>query len=178
MTNKVWLIFLAVFLLLLSSCASEPVPNEQEPPTQAEPVDQIESPSPSLSLWSEEEITVLSKMVWGEARGIPSDTEKAACVWCVLNRVDYGYGNIVMVVTAPYQFAGYDIDNPIDDEIKALCEDVLTRWYAEKAGETDVGRVLPSDYMWFTGDGEHNYFRNAYERGKTWDWSLQSPYKS
>lgn len=113
-------------------------------------------------------------MVWGEARGIPSDTEKAACVWCVLNRVDYGYGNIVMVVTAPYQFAGYDIDNPIDDEIKALCEDVLTRWYAEKAGETDVGRVLPSDYMWFTGDGEHNYFRNAYEGGKTWDWSLQS----
>ena len=69
-------------------------------------------------------------------------------------------------------------DNPIDDEIKALCEDVLTRWYAEKAGETDVGRVLPSDYMWFTGDGEHNYFRNAYEGGKTWDWSLQSPYKS
>ena len=178
MTNKVWLIFLAVFLLLLSSCASEPVPNEQEPPTQAEPVDQIESPSPSLSPWSEEEITVLSKMVWGEARGIPSDTEKAACVWCALNRVDYGYGNIVMVVTAPYQFAGYDIDNPIDDEIKALCEDVLTRWYAEKAGETDVGRVLPSDYMWFTGDGEHNYFRNAYEGGKTWDWSLQSPYKS
>lgn len=117
-------------------------------------------------------------MVWGEARGIPSDTEKAACVWCALNRVDYGYGNIVMVVTAPYQFAGYDIDNPIDDEIKALCEDVLTRWYAEKAGETDVGRVLPSDYMWFTGDGEHNYFRNAYEGGQTWDWSLQSPYES
>ncbi len=117
-------------------------------------------------------------MVWGEARGIPSDTEKAACVWCVLNRVDYGYGNIVMVVTAPYQFAGYDIDNPIDDEIKALCEDVLTRWYAEKAGETDVGRVLPSDYMWFTGDGERNYFRNAYEGGQTWDWSLQSPYES
>lgn len=178
MTNKVWLIFLAIFLLLLSSCASEPVPNEQEPPTQTEPVDQIESPSPSLSPWSEEEITVLSKMVWGEARGIPSDTEKAACVWCALNRVDYGYGNIVMVVTAPYQFAGYDVDNPIDDEIKALCENVLTRWYAEKSGETDVGRVLPLDYMWFTGDGERNYFRNAYEGGQTWDWSLQSPYES
>lgn len=80
--NKVWLIFLAVFLLLLSSCASEPVSNEQEHPTQTEPIDQIESPSPSLSPWSEEEITVLSKMVWGEARGIPSDTEKAACVVC------------------------------------------------------------------------------------------------
>ena len=50
MTNKVWLIFLAIFLLLLSSCASEPVPNEQEPSTQTEPVDQIESPSPSLTV--------------------------------------------------------------------------------------------------------------------------------
>ena len=70
MMNKVWLIFLAVFLLLLSSCASEPVSNEQEPPTQTEPVDQIESPSPSLSPWSEEEITVLSKMVRGEGHSL------------------------------------------------------------------------------------------------------------
>lgn len=136
-------------------------------PLRPNRLDQIESPSPSLSPWSEEEITVLSKMVWGEARGIPSDTEKAACVWCALNRVDYGYGNIVMVVTSPYQFAGYDVDNPIDDEIKALCEDVLTRWYAEKSGETT-----------YSPRGERNYFRNAYEGGQIWDWSLQSPYES
>ena len=84
---------------------------------------------------------MLAKMVWGEARGVASDTEKAACVWCVLNRVDQGYGSITTVVTAPYQFIGYDADNPIDDEIKALCEDVLTRWYAEKDGETNTGRV-------------------------------------
>lgn len=68
--------------------------------------------------------------------------------------------------------------NPIDDEIKALCEDVLTRWYAEKDGETDTGRVLPSDYLWFSGDGKHNYFRNAYKGGETWDWSLPSPYET
>lgn len=69
MTNKVWPIFLAVFLLLLSSCVSEPVPNEQEPPAQTKPVDQIESPSPSLPLWSEEEITVLSKDGMGRGEG-------------------------------------------------------------------------------------------------------------
>lgn len=177
MTNKVLLIFLAIFLFLLSYCASEPVSNEEEPSIPAEPVDQIESPSPSLSLWTEEEITVLAKMVWGEARGVSSDTEKAACVWCALNRVDYGYGNIVTVVTAPYQFAGYAEDNPIDEELKALCEDVLTRWYAEKDGDIDVGRVLPSDYLWFSGDGERNYFRNAYRGGQIWDWSLPTPYE-
>lgn len=57
--------------------------------------------------WTEEEVIVLAKMLWGEARGIPSDTEKAACIWCVLNRVDNGMGSIVEVVTAPYQFVGY-----------------------------------------------------------------------
>lgn len=92
--------------------------------------------------------------------------KKAACVWCALNRVDQGYGSITTVITAPYQFIGYDADNPIDDEIKALCEDVLTRWYAEKDGETNTGRVLPSDYLWFSGDGKHNYFRNAYKGEK------------
>ena len=69
-------------------------------------------------------------------------------------------------------------DLPVDDEIKALCEDVLTRWYAEKDGEADTGRVLPSDYLWFSGDGKHNYFRNAYKGGETWGWSLPSPYET
>lgn len=90
-------------------------------------------------------------MLWGEARGIPSDTEKAACIWCVLNRVDNGMGSIVEVVTAPYQFVGYQEDHPVDPELKALCEDVLARWYQEKDGKTDVGRVLPSNYLFFTG---------------------------
>ena len=34
------------------------------------------------------EVEALAKMLYGEARGIASDMEKAACVWCVLNRVD------------------------------------------------------------------------------------------
>ena len=95
-----------------------------------------------------------------------------------LNRVDHGYGSLVTVVTAPYQFVGYDADNPVDDEIEALCEDVLSRWYAEKDGEADVGRVLPSDYLWFTGDGKRNHFRNAYRGGHIWDWGLPTPYES
>lgn len=89
-------------------------------------------PSEEFELWTEEEVTVLAKMLWGEARGVPSDTEKAACVWCVLNRVDQGMGTIVEVVTAPYQFVGYREDHPVDPDLKKLCEDVLERWYREK----------------------------------------------
>lgn len=128
--------------------------------------------------WTDEEVTVLAKMLWGEARGIPSDTEKAACIWCVLNRVDHGMGSIVEVVTAPYQFVGYQEDHPVDPELKALCEDVLSRWYREKNGETRVGRVLPSNYLFFTGDGEHNHFRNAYKNGEIWTWDCESPYEN
>ena len=169
---------LLLSLVLLSSCSAKPETESIEP-TEL-PVFEVTTPepTPTVPLWSEEEVDVLAKMVWGEARGVPSDTEKAACVWCALNRVDHGYGSITTVVTAPYQFIGYDADNPIDDEIKALCEDVLTRWYAEKDGETNTGRVLPSDYLWFSGDGKHNFFRNAYKGGETWDWSLPSPYET
>lgn len=107
-----------------------------------------------------------------------SITEQAACVWCVLNRVDEGYGSIVETVTAPRQFVGWQKNNPVDETLAALCEDVLSRWYAEKNGEANVGRVLPPDYTFFTGDGQRNHFRNAYIDGDVWDWSLQSPYEN
>ncbi len=173
-------LFLAalISLLCLTSCTARTPEAMPEPlPTLPEET-VIPEPSPTPEPWSEEEVTVLAKMVWGEARGVPSDTEKAACVWCALNRVDHGYGTLVTVVTTPYQFVGYDADNPVDDEIEALCEDVLSRWYAEKDGEADVGRVLPSDYLWFTGDGKRNHFRNTYRGGQIWDWSLPTPYES
>lgn len=143
------------------------------PITSKPPEDSVDEIKP----WTEEEATVLAKMLWGEARGVPSDTEKAACIWCVLNRVDQGMGSIIEVVTAPYQFVGYQEEHPVDPGLKALCEDVLERWHREKDGETNVGRVLPSDYLFFTGDGKHNYFRNAYKNGDTWTWGYESPYE-
>lgn len=128
--------------------------------------------------WSEEEAEVLAKMLWGEARGVQSDTEKAACVWCVLNRVDSYGKSIIEVTTAPKQFVGYKPDNPVDQELKDLCEDVLSRYFAEKEGQEDVGRVLPPDYLFFSCKNSTNVFRNAFKGGQTWDWSLPSPYES
>lgn len=138
------------------------------------------TPEPAPKPYTSEEVTVLAKMVWGEARGIRSDMEKAACVWCVLNRLDAGnFGSsIIEVTTAPGQFAGYAAGNPVTEELYDLCEDVLVRYFAEKSGETDAGRVLPSEYLFFHGDGVRNYFRDAFKGGNVYDWSLDNPYQS
>ena len=123
---------------------------------------------------------MLAKLIWGEARGVESITEKAAVAWCVLNRVDAkGYPNsIKAVITQPHQFVGYDEDYPVTKEHRLIAKDVLCRWYAEKAGEKDVGRVLPKEYVYFTGDGSRNHFTSEWRSEDTWNWRLASPYES
>lgn len=129
-----------------------------------------------------EEAEMIARTLWGECRGIASDTEKAAVAWCVLNRVDatgYGMGgSVAEVITFPNQFLGYSAHNPVDEHLLALSIDVMRRWYAEKQGDADAGRVLPRDYLWFVGDLKHNYFANEYGGRAWWDWSLTSPYES
>lgn len=122
-------------------------------------------------------VTTLSKLVYGEAGGVRSDMEKAAVVWCVLNRVDAGYGSIMAVATNRDMFNGYSPKHPVRADISALVTDVLVRYTAEKAGATNVGRVLPKNYLWFIGSNGHNVFRNAYRAPySTWNWSLPNPY--
>lgn len=125
-----------------------------------------------------EAATALAKTVWGEDRG-GSVTEQAAVAWCVLNRVDSPEfpDDVLSVVSQKDQFDGYSPDYPVEEDILTLCEDVLARWELEKLGVGSVGRVLPADYLFFEGDGKHNYFRREYiGDGTTWGWSLASPY--
>ena len=126
----------------------------------------------------DEEAQYIAKVVWAEARGC-SRTEQAAVIWCILNRVDSDIrdmpDDIISVVTAPNQFA-YRDSSPITDELYELAKDVISRWEREKNGETNVGRVLPKEYLWFHGDGTNNHFRDAFKGGNRWDWSLESPY--
>lgn len=124
------------------------------------------------------EVEALAKMLYGEARGIASDMEKAACVWCVLNRVDDPRfpDTVLEVLEAPYQFAGYSADYPVLPELATLAADVLIRYHAERGGKTNVGRVLPAEYLYFTGDGRNNHFTIGWKDAETWDWSLRNPY--
>lgn len=133
-------------------------------------------------LYSDNDVKLLAKTVYGEAHTTGSDTQMSAVVWCVLNRVDengYGFGgSIEHVVMFPNQFTGYNENNPVDEHIEWLVKDVLDRWIAEKTGRIDVGRTLPKDYLWFTGDGNENLFRNDYNivNADIWDWAADSPY--
>lgn len=127
--------------------------------------------------FDEATVTALAQAVWGEWDG-GDKTEKAAVVWCILNRADNWDSTALAEVTAEGQFHGYNSRWPVTDENKAIVEDVLYRHYLESLGVEDVGRVLPKEYMWFHGDNYKNYFRDDYQWPyNTWDWSLESPYE-
>lgn len=130
--------------------------------------------------WEPEQsdVDALARMLYGEARGVDSDMEKAACVWCVLNRVDDSRfpDTVTGVLTQPNQFYGYSSGFPVWEELAELAEDVLIRWHKEQEGQEDAGRVLPVEYLYFTGDGVRNTFRTS--SGTVWDWSLENPYES
>ena len=123
------------------------------------------------------EIEMLAKLVYREARGIKSVPHKAAVIWCVLNRVDNGnYGNSIReVITAKHQFAWVP-KTPVKEEFYNLAEDVIIRWFLEKEGLDNVGRVLPNDYLFFAGRNGENYFRKSYRSREYWDWTLENPY--
>lgn len=113
---------------------------------------------------NEEDATTLAKLLYGECRGIPSRAEKEAVVWCVLNRVDNSRfpDTVYEVVTAKGQFDGYNVNNPIWEELFDISQSVLNEWNKEKNGEGCI-RSLPSDYFFFHGDGVHNWFRKEYK---------------
>lgn len=145
-------------------------------------IDEIEGAPEYEKLYSESDIEIAAKIILKEAEsvkdncGVSGDCHRAAVIWCILNRVDAGYGDFEEVATAPNQFAYYP-NTRIVKEFYELAEDVLDRWSQEKAGIKDVGRVLPQDYLWFRGNGKVNIFRNKYKGNyKIWDWSLPDPY--
>lgn len=152
------------------------------PMLSAEPMQAMRSAveaaqEPEAAQETEEEIVLLAKMLWGEARGC-STTEQAACVWVALNRVgDPRWPDTLReVLLQPEQFRGLREDNPATEELMALAEDVLSRRARELAGETAVGRVIPEDYFFWAGDGKRNHFRKEYRDTATWSWEMEDPY--
>lgn len=144
---------------IVSTTAAAPEP-EQDPTPEPDPY----------------EVELIGRAIWGEAGGIPDTAERAAVAWCILNRVDAWGKSIEQIVTAPQQFHGYLTGGVCPQEHLDLAADVLTRWQAEKAGATNVGRTLPAEYLFFVGDGAHNHFSAVWRSGIYYDWSLPSPY--
>ena len=137
--------------------AEAPVePEQPEAPVQSEPPVYYEM------YFTEDDVAAVAKMLWGEARGCTRDTQ-IKCAWIVCNRVDDDRfpDTIQGVLEQPNQFPGYDPTYPVTDELYNVAFDVLTRWSYEKQG-IPVRRELPSSFLWFTGNGQENIFREAY----------------
>ena len=133
--------------------------------------------------YTEDDVVILAKIIQVEAGGISSFAERAAVAWCILNRVDYDGSSysfpstIAGCATEPGQFAYYS-GTQYTEENYWIAADVLERWNFEQNGYTDVGRTLPSEYLFFSGDGSHNHFRTDIGYGNgSYDWSLGSPYE-
>ena len=112
--------------------------------------------------YTDADVVAIAKMLYGESRGCSIDNQQKA-VWCVLNRVDDERypDSIIEVLSQSGQFHGYSPNHPVWDELTAVAEDVLTRWSLEKQGVA-VNRELPKSYLYFTGTGRENIFREAY----------------
>ena len=111
--------------------------------------------------YSSHEITLAAQTVWGEARGCSRDEQKLV-VWCICNRADARNQSVEEVITAPYQFAGYDPDHPVEPEIVEVVEEVLQAWDRGEEALVLSPYATTSNYQFFRGDGEHNWFREEY----------------
>ena len=160
-------VLMAIATVYAVLTAAESVPEGVPPEVNTEglchPV-QISAPAePQYEMYyTAEDVQALAKMLYGEARGCTLSNQQKA-VWCVLNRVDDERypDSIIEVLSQSGQFHGYNPNHPVWDELTAVAEDVLTRWSLEKQGVA-VKRELPKSFLYFTGTGRENIFREAY----------------
>lgn len=120
-----------------------------------------------VSSWepAAEDVEAIARTLYGECRGAETVAEQEAVAWVILNRLDAGYADTVLgVVSAPGQFAGYDPAHPLWPELMEVARRVLTMHHREQLGGC-VDRVLGPEYLWFSGDGVRNWFRDSYGGG-------------
>lgn len=157
------MIFMLLVLISLALDGAQPAPEFEPSPPKVNTAGLciVEVKEPEYEMYfSEADIIALAQMAWGEARGCTREGQ-AQTMWAVLNRVDVWGGTPYSQTAAPHQFYGYSPYNPITPELYTLATDVLARWSMEKQGVA-VARELPHGYLWFTGNGTVNIFREAY----------------
>ena len=127
--------------------------------------------------YDEDQAVALAQLMWAEARGC-SEREQSLIAWTVLNRIDARYdgkSDFWSILTAPYQFA-YNCNNPFYQYQYRIAVDILQRYAAEKDGLVDSGRTLPKGYLYYYGDGSHNYFSTDGCSSELW-FGLGDPYE-
>lgn len=107
------------------------------------------------------EVTLICQTVYGEAKGC-SREEQMLVAWCICNRADATGASIEQVVTAPGQFHGYSSEHPVTDEIRSVVVEVLEAWHNGQEALVLPPFATDPDYLYFYGDGSHNYFRKEW----------------
>ena len=128
--------------------------------------------------YDEDKAVALAQLMWAEARGC-SKREQSLVAWTVLNRVDVNYDGQVgfwAVLTAPCQFAYYS-GRPFEQYELDMAIGILQHWVAEKDGYDNLIRTLPHDYLYYHGDGEHNWFSPNGSTDELW-FGLPDPYEN
>ena len=151
---------------------------EEDVETEAE-AEVIDTVVEYIVFYTWDDVIAMAKLLRKEGGGIPSDTEQSGVCWIVLDRVDSEEfpDSIIGVITQAGQFDGWDEDTVPTEHDIYIAQDVLERWNREKNGEINVGRTLPKEYLYFTGDGVHNYFTKVqYGTPYVWGSQLVSPY--
>lgn len=156
------------------------------PPPSTHELTPEQTEEPEVIYFNEYDQLILAKIMHAEAYvtyAISGSPYEMACVgWCVLNRVDNTsrdfakWNTIEEVIMAPHQFTSIEGVDVTQWELD-LALDVLKRWNTEKNTGECEGRVLPAEYLFFRGDGKHNYFRTTYEGdGTYYTYWMDSPY--
>lgn len=105
-------------------------------------------------------------LAWGEYSG--SDyAQRTAPIWCACNRAD-AWGLTLDEVMHSDAFHGLLTEREVPAEWYDLARETLARWELEKMGYIDVGRTLPSEYLYFGGNGVVNVYRTEYIGGRTY----------
>ncbi len=167
---KKLIIILMIVLLLPMSALAAPIDYKTVNSTIAP----IAFPEGYVPYYNPVYAEALAKMMYGE--GGANMEEHAATSWVVINRVEAGYGSLLHVLSTKGQFVGYRKSNPVTPLLHALAVDILIRWDMERCGYQNVGRVLPKNYLWFSGSNGHNWFRDRFKGGTVWNFSWDSPY--
>lgn len=111
----------------------------------------------------DEPVAEAALLAWGEYSG--SDyAQRTAPIWCACNRAD-AWGMTLEDVMHSDAFHGLLTEREVPAEWYDLARETLARWELEKMGYIDVGRTLPSEYLYFSGNGAVNVYRTEYIGG-------------
>jgi spore germination cell wall hydrolase CwlJ-like protein len=133
-------------------------------PTNAPESDSTETVEIEPPRYTDADIDIIARMVWGEARGTTPE-EWVPVIWTALQRVDCPDrwpDTIAGVVRQRSQFHGYRSRHPVCSYIREVVARELHDW-SNGAEPPTLYPFAPSvPYFFFAGRNGHNWFRERW----------------